>query len=408
MNDDTTGGLGRRTRWLGLVLLIAVVASGCTGGGGERDVVAHDDPVPASGVAVDGGETEGGRVLLRLQEGQAEAPAVQAVPVVDGAALTQGEIDAIVDRLPPFDEAEGDREEFNRPAETLPPPVAGETVATAFPPADGGDLPPDVPDGPLEVVRYQPDGEVDIAPSLSITFNQPMVPLATLEQLDEADVPAAVTPELPGRWRWIGTRTLRFEHTSDLIDRLPMATEYSVTFRPAPRRRRAARSPMPSRSPSRRRPRWYRPSSRSTTASRSSPCSSPSSTSGSTRRPCSTRSRSTPLARARVRLATDAEIEADDEARPVVSAALEGRWVAFRPVDPLPADTPLTVTFGAGTPSAEGPRTTTGEQVFRGRTFPPLTIVGSYCGYGDGCHPGDQWRINFTNPLDAEAFDPAT
>ncbi len=56
-----------------------------------------------------------------------------------------------------------------------------------------------------------------------------MVPLATLQQLDEADVPVDVEPDLPGDWRWVGTRTLAFYYASDLIDRMPKATEYTVT-----------------------------------------------------------------------------------------------------------------------------------------------------------------------------------
>src|SRR4029078_5943326 len=81
--------------------------------------------------------------------------------------------------------------------------------------------------GPLRVLHYQPVGDVAIAPDVSVTFSQPMVPLATLAQLDQADVPVKVTPALKGRWRWIGTRTLRFEFTG-AVDRLPMATSYSV------------------------------------------------------------------------------------------------------------------------------------------------------------------------------------
>ncbi len=67
-----------------------------------------------------------------------------------------------------------------------------------------------------------------IAPFVSITFNQPMVPLATVGQLDDIDVPVEMTPPLPGRWQWIGTRTLRFEHDQEIFDRLPMATSYVV------------------------------------------------------------------------------------------------------------------------------------------------------------------------------------
>src|SRR3546814_19696425 len=49
-----------------------------------------------------------------------------------------------------------------------------------------------------------------------------------LDQLDAEDVPVEVSPAVEGRWRWLGTRTLRLEHTSDEIDRLPAATEYQV------------------------------------------------------------------------------------------------------------------------------------------------------------------------------------
>jgi hypothetical protein len=82
------------------------------------------------------------------------------------------------------------------------------------------------------VLRVQPVGDVEVAPFLSVTFNQPMVELATLEQLDAGlgteDVPVVLTPEVPGRWRWIGTRTLRFEVEPGVTDRLPQATNYRV------------------------------------------------------------------------------------------------------------------------------------------------------------------------------------
>src|SRR5690606_7671707 len=92
----------------------------------------------------------------------------------------------------------------------------------------------EVPSGPPAVRRFAPEGEGDAAPRVSITLDQPMVPVSPLEQVDEQDVPVTITPEVPGRWRWIGTRTLRFEHDPDAlgeevrVDRLPMATEYTV------------------------------------------------------------------------------------------------------------------------------------------------------------------------------------
>lgn len=53
--------------------------------------------------------------------------------------------------------------------------------------------------GPLEVLRFQPAGEVEVAPFVSVTFNQPMVPLATLDQLASEDVSVVITPAIEGR-----------------------------------------------------------------------------------------------------------------------------------------------------------------------------------------------------------------
>ena len=72
-------------------------------------------------------------------------------------------------------------------------------------------------------------GKSPFAPAIGVTFNQPMVPLTTLEDLSAADVPVTVKPDIPGTWRWLGTKTLTFEYDSELIDRLPMASEFRVT-----------------------------------------------------------------------------------------------------------------------------------------------------------------------------------
>src|SRR5205085_3112338 len=78
--------------------------------------------------------------------------------------------------------------------------------------------------GPLEVVRYSPEGDVPLAPNLSVTFSQPMVAVTSQEDAAE-NVPVKLSPQPSGKWHWIGTKTLLFE--PDV--RFPMATEYSVT-----------------------------------------------------------------------------------------------------------------------------------------------------------------------------------
>jgi len=79
MHDDTTGRRRHRTPWLGLVLVI--MASACTGGGGAKELPVRDDPAPVTLA----GLAAGGQVLLQLREGRAVAQAEEAVPVVDGS-----------------------------------------------------------------------------------------------------------------------------------------------------------------------------------------------------------------------------------------------------------------------------------------------------------------------------------
>ena len=108
-----------------------------------------------------------------------------------------------------------------------------------------------------------------------------------------------------------------------------------------------------------------------------------------------------------VRAATTEEIAADETARRVGEQAPADRWIAFRPVTALPADTAIHLEVGPGTPSAEGPLTTENAVAFDGRTYAPLRIVDASCGFGQQCPPGTDLVVTFDNPLDAARFDPA-
>src|SRR5205823_3882436 len=113
----------------------------------------------------------------------------------------------------------------------------------------------------------------------------------------------------------------------------------------------------------------------------------------------------------RLRLASADEIAADDQVSNLTKAAEKGRWLAFRVVAPngdglpLPADAGVDVSVGPGTPSAEGPRTTAAAQSFAFRTYGPLRLTNHRCGWQEHCTPFDPWQIEFSNPLDAEAFE---
>ncbi len=391
---------------------IALVAAACSGGDDGRGGRAEPDPSgPPATAGTPNRDASGSAaqlLTLRLSEGSSVAGAVASPPVVDGIPLSDAEVAEVLARLPAWDVPETDRQEFDRPPDSLRPPLVGDTIEGTFPPSTdtGG---PSAPDrGPLEVVRFQPEGDVGIAPFLSITFSQPMVPVATLDQLAAEAVPAVVTPAVDGRWRWIGTRTLRFEVEPGLTDRLPAATEYRVEI-PA-----------------------------GTTSATGGELAEAASFTFATPPPVVQsfvgESDSLPLTpvfvatfdqlvspaavldhltlsagddERAVREATAAEIEADDEAARAVAAGLEGRVVAFRAVDPLPVDSRVEVSFEAGTPSAEGPLVTESARVFRARTFGRLEVTSATCGYGGGCTPLTPFIIELSNPIDLTRFTPS-
>jgi alpha-2-macroglobulin len=412
----------RPARWWRAVavgLVAATLAAGCSSGDDDDGdaAPATTSTTRGTGSGTGTGTSAGDPIVvetlgLSLSEGHAQQAPSDPLEVVDGTPLDAAEIAAILERLPAWSGADELAEAFNWPAQSLPPPVAGQTIDVPFPPpSENGDPggPGEVVAGPLEVVRFQPEGEVAVAPFVSITFNQPMVPLGTVEQLAEADVPATITPELPGRWQWIGTRTLRFDADTDLVDRLPMATTFHVEVpagtRSASGSELAAAVAFDFETP----PvtvQSFRPEGDSlplepvflATFDQRVDAAAVLATvelrAGDEARP--------------VRLATDAEIEADETVREVLGTLAEDRWIAFRPVEPLPTDTSITVEIGPDTPSAEGPRVSTEAASFRGRTYAPLQITRTECGYGPACPPGTNILVTFNNPLDADAFDPAS
>lgn len=63
-----------------------------------------------------------------------------------------------------------------------------------------------------------------MAPELSVTFSQPMIALTSQDDAAKT-VPVKLNPQPPGKWRWVGTKTLLFQPEV----RFPMATTYVVT-----------------------------------------------------------------------------------------------------------------------------------------------------------------------------------
>ena len=374
-------------------------------GGGDGRVVEVAIGLPGGGGA---GAVEGeSRMTIRLSKGEAKPAMADPNRLVTGDPLTEAEIEAILARLPQLETESGDSVDFRLPSESLPPPRTGETVDEPFPPPEAPPVPLAVAEGPLEVLRFAPEGEIGLAPFVNVTFNQPMVPLGTLEFLAEEEVPVQIVPTLPGRWKWVGTKTLTFEHDSATIDRLPMATEYVATV---PAGAESATGGVLAESVS------WRFSTPPAKMISSYPYGDaqplepiffvafdqridPSSVLSTIQ----VMADGQPVA---LRLATESEVGNDEKVTFLAGGVGDGRWLAFRATSPLPADSGISVNIGPGTPSAEGPRLTTEAQRFDFRTYAPLRIEDQNCARSsDPCWPLMPFSIRFNNPLDVDAYD---
>ena len=340
-------------------------------------------------------------LTFRLGEGSERPPSTPRPPAAS-ELLTDDEVRAVLDRLPPMTAEPSDEKDFALREGSLPPPRTGRTIPGAFPPPPGPAAPDAEAAGPLRVLRHAPDGEVGLAPNLSVTFSQPMVALTSHAELARAERPVSLDPEPPGHWRWVGTRTLLFEPAV----RFPMATTYAVDV-PAGRRSATGgvlQSPV----------RWTfttPPPGITTSHPKDEPARRDTLMFAAFDQDVDPQAvLETIVVRAgqapvRARLATAEEVKADDVVSRRTAEAGEGRWIAFRAVEPLLADSRVAVTVGPGTQSAEGPRRTEKPQGWSFRTYGPLRVTEHQCGWRKGeCPPFTPWQIAFSNPIDAKAF----
>ncbi len=348
---------------------------------------------------------------FELSEGQSDWDGGRARPPLAAATLLSPEqIQALLGRLPPLQEDEGDIAQVRLPDQSLPPPRPGREVELPFPPPRA-QTPPDTQAGaPLAVLRFAPEGDVPLAPQLSVTFNLPMVPLTSHQQLAAGDIPVELQPAVPGRWRWVGSRTLLFEAGVDGSARMPMATEFSAfipegipsadgtklaepvswTFRTPPPSLQYA---WPTGGPVRRDPVFFASFDQDID-------------------PAKVLKHTQVTAqgsRFTVRMASQEEVAADPRIRRLAARSTENRWLAFVSDEALPPDTTLTVTFIPGTPSAEGPLVTAHPQSYSFKTPGPFVLRQRECGWGGGaqCPPNSPLSLRFNNPIDTESFDPS-
>ncbi|MFN2115607.1 MAG: Ig-like domain-containing protein, partial [Anaerolineae bacterium] len=378
-------------------------------GAGDASLVSSGRPL--FGPAPDAG------ITFRLSDAEPGAPAADRIPVTDPVPLLPERVDELLALLPPMPETASEQVTFALRPGPEPPVLTGDEIQAPFPQLDEAGPPPEVPVGALEVLRYQPEGDIALASHLSVTFSEPMVPLTSHAALADRDVPVRLEPEPAGEWRWVGSRTLVFEPEP----RFPMATEYSVEV-PAGTAAESGsslaeavtwsfRTPPPSLvsrhpvgGPTDRRPVVLLAFDQAIEAE---------AVLGHT-------SMTADGAVVELRLASAEEVAADTEAAAMARRMQhEDRWLALRPATDLPMGATAEVVIGAGLPSAEGPRVTEEPDSFEFQVYGPLKADGVRC-EGEsrawewssasqakiGCLPLAPLGIKFTNDLDTDAFDP--
>ncbi len=346
-------------------------------------------------------------LLFRLSEGKASTGSDSVALPAPAEKLTDAEAEQLLSRLPLPKVQPGDVVDFALRESSLAAPRAGKTVPTAFPPPAPSRQKPTVETGPLSVRRMSPEGDVAVADRVSVTFSQPMIPVTS--QTDAAKlVPVTLSPEVPGGgWRWLGTQTLIYDMGQGR--RLPAATEYTLTV-PAGAKSQSGNAlgkaeKLVFRTPT-------------VQLLQSAP--------GSEAQPLQptlwlifdqkidpdavlkTMALKAGEKKFGIRLASAAE-KLGSPYRYMGSGTPAERVLAVRPIEPLPGGTNFSVEVGPGTPSAEGPRKTDSAQSFSFSTYGPLQKTDALCGWSpdEVCRPETPWHVSFTNPLDAESFDPS-
>ncbi len=365
---------------------------------------------------------------MRLSNGKAGPPPFDKSKLAAAKKLGDADVQAILTRAEPLKMETGDQQDFALRPMSNPPPRTGTTIKDTFPAPPSSLLPPAANDAgkDLTVLRYMPEGEVPLAPELTVTFSQPMVPVTSQDDAAKTK-PVQLSPEPKGKWRWIGTKTILF----DPEVRFPQATTYTVKIPAGTKAENGGtlkkdvsftfETPPPKMVTH-----WpgdYGPQHvdvpifvvfdqkidpkavigkivvKAPQQVKAAP--------GQAKDPWGNVA-SGDVKPVAIKLLDDKEIAKDKNLSAMVEAAKkdehQGRWLAFKPVQKLPPNAAITVEIPAGTPSAEGPNKTKDAQTFSFRTYPPLRVEKADCGWGGPCTPGMALTFVFNNPLDAEKF----
>ncbi len=334
----------------------------------------------------------------QLSEGGQADDVYERPPLAAATPLSEAASDALLQGLEPLP-TESQAEGFVLRASSTPPPQTGSVVQDSFPAAAEltAPTPPDLKETALQVLRYAPEGEVPISGQISITFNQPMVAVNTQEGAIAESVPARISPDIPGQWRWLGTRTLIFEPAAE---RLPMATQFTVDV-PAGVKSAAGKALSASV--------VWQFNTPPVQLLQSYPAGT-----GVDLQPVLLMifnqridpEKLLPFIQLQagkqtvgLRLASQEELAANKTLLARTQEAKAAYWLALRPEQALPVNTSIKVAVLPKAPSAEGERLTEATQTYEFSTYGPLVIERTHCGWGNECRPASNFTVGMSNVI---------
>jgi alpha-2-macroglobulin len=341
---------------------------------------------------------------FELREGAAKLPQKEKVlpPANNAVSLSKPETDAILRRLPPMPTDEKTLQtSFAVRSKTNPPPRTGNVIPIKFPADEQPNAPKITPNNAaLSIIRNAPDGKIPLVSDLSVTFSQAMIAVTSQTEAAE-NVPVILTPQVEGKWRWLGTTTLIF----DAATRFPMATKYTATVKAGTKSVNGSAlakdfswtflTPPPKVES------FYPSNNEYQKATRDQ-----------TMQASFNQKIDGKAVIKKISLSADGKqipVELVDEN--VSEEEGEQKSIRFRASELLPLDSEIKVIFEKGLPSAEGSLTTDTAQEFSFRTYPPLKFVKSFCSnyYNretrTECEPSEAFYLEFNNPLFSAPLD---
>ena len=386
-------------RKLGLLLLLLALCFACnTGGRNVADARGGSTGVPE--------QQEAKALQIVLSEGREVDAAAAERPIVEGTPLSQARIDELLKMFTEPLETEKDKPDFLKRPSSKPAPRSATPKEMPFPPTDGDKPPPDVAAKTLELLSVAPEGELERAPRLSISFNQPMIAVSDPSSDEQGDpLGIKLEPRPEGNWRWLGTQTVIFEPKGA---EFPRATEYKVTI-PAGitdvNGSKLADAKIQTFTLPRPKVEQFYPTS-----------------SGLGLDPLLYFVFDQPVdpeqtlklihlregGGQEVPLERLTSAEADKLEKGVSSRfkdVLDNRVFYYRPKQSLKPGTSYTMVVEKGIKSAEGPLLSQYDQTSTFSTYYPLTLSSRYPQEGDEISPFNEFYLDFNNNLDPEQFD---